>query len=718
MTLLRLMRRRAPRARLKKGLLPVFWMQAVCSTFLVLPLLRAQAAPAGAKPPEQEKSTQAPAAPATPPKAPEQEKSTQAPAAPAAPAPAPTEGFRWGVWDGHSEVEVGYRWVSDIAGNSDMYRSMINLGDGIKLLRSNLSLRSNYGSSGLFDRLDLVVDSWGGDPYSILRMNLGRSDLYEFRADYRNLNYYNYIPTFSNPLLASGNLLGQHSLNVTNRMVDLELKLFPNGKVRPYAGYSRNSGDGPGFTTYGVTGNEFLLANRRQYTSDDYRGGVELRFTRTSLTLEQGYRFLRNDTGVGFSGDSSGNNERPFLGEDVTLQSLDRAYHERTGMPFSKVLAVFAPVPSLVVTGRYIYSMADAESDFSQIASGNLMSLEDSLLYQTSADSFDTRAKRPSHTTGLIAEFTPFSRLALRDHFDARSYHISGSALLSTDYFRARSLSGSSGPLQDEQVERLEDTFLAYDQRSNLAEVEFDLGRGWIARGGYRYSSVETVLEDSASDGSERGRLIQNAGIAGFSYRHGQRVSLSLDYENAGSDQALMRTDLFDYDQFRFHWRARITNSLSTDGKIAFLRNRNEASEVDLDSHNRNYAFALNYERADRFSLSLDYSRLNLYSNLAILLPHTLDSARSLFDERTHGVGASAGLVFYRGSRLDFGYRAIFSTGSFPLNYHMPSAGLSVPLGERLVWRTGWQYYGYNEKGQSLQDYHGHLLTFSVAHRF
>jgi hypothetical protein len=162
-----------------------------------------------------------------------------------------------------------------------------------------------------------------------MRMNLSRSDVYEFRADYRNLNYYNYIPTFSNPLLASGNLLGQHSLNVTNRMVDLELKLFPNGKVRPYAGYSRNSGDGPGFTSYGPTGNEFLLADQRRYTSDDYRGGVELRFMRTSLTLEQGYRFQRNDTSVGFSGDSSGNNTRPFLGKEVTLQSLDRAFHQQ-----------------------------------------------------------------------------------------------------------------------------------------------------------------------------------------------------------------------------------------------------------------------------------------------------------------------------------------------------------------------------------------------------
>ena len=58
-------------------------------------------------------------------------------------APQQTEGFTWGPYQGRSEIEVGYRWVST-AGNNDMYRSMVNLGEGPKLLRSDISLRSGY----------------------------------------------------------------------------------------------------------------------------------------------------------------------------------------------------------------------------------------------------------------------------------------------------------------------------------------------------------------------------------------------------------------------------------------------------------------------------------------------------------------------------------------------------------------------------------------------
>jgi hypothetical protein len=34
-----------------------------------------------------------------------------------------------------------------------------------------------------------------------------------------------------------------------------------------------------------------------------------------------------------------------------------------------------------------------------------------------------------------------------------------------------------------------------------------------------------------------------------------------------------------------------------------------------------------------------------------------------------------------------------------------------VPLNRRIAWTTEWRYYGYNERGASLQDFHNHLIT-------
>jgi hypothetical protein len=67
---------------------------------------------------------------------------------------------------------------------------------------------------------------------------------------------------------------------------------------------------------------------------------------------------------------------------------------------------------------------------------------------------------------------------------------------------------------------------------------------------------------------------------------------------------------------------------------------------------------------------------------------------------------------------VDFGYRGISSAGSFPLNYHQPFASISIPLPGRMTWRTGWQYYGYNEKGANLQDHRNHLVTASIVYAY
>jgi len=652
---------------------------------------------------------------------PSQEPKKQEPASQPAPAaPKPVEPFKLGAYEGRSEIEVGYRWVSDVAGNQDMYRSTVNLGEGPKLLRSNFSLRSNYGAGLLFDRMDLSFDSWGGDPYNTMRLSMSRADAYEFRADYRNLNYYNFIPTYANPLLGKESLLGQHSLNVTYRSTDLQLKLFPSRKVRPFVAFARNSGFGPGYTTYSVTGNEFLLKTDWRYASDEYRGGVELAFSKLALTVEQGYRFLRNDTSVVASGDTTGNNPRPFLGENITLAALNRGTHDRTTAPITNLLAKVYPHQSLKVTGRYVYSMSTLEGSLGEIDSGNFVSLENRLIFRSEADAFNTSAKQPNHNGAFLVEFTPHPRLTFLNQFDTRSRHVTGSALLAATYFGARSLLGPGGPAGDIKLNPLLNSYLSLDRVRNQAEVDIDLGHGVTARGGYRYSYAETTLRNSDGDGTSvrSADLTLNTAVVGFAFQRGQWIHASLDFEKNSPSGGWTRTDLMDYDQIKFDLRVSPWKKVSLNGRVAILRNNNYQADIDWNSHNKNWAVGVTCEPSERFNLSLDYSRSNIFSDLAILIPQTLSQSRSVYDERGHGLGGALGIVIYRGSRFEMGYRGVLNAGSYPLNYHQPFASLSIPLQNHLAVKTYWQYFGYNEKGVSLQDYRTHLLTISLAYSY
>src|SRR4051812_17603708 len=240
---------------LQMRLLPIFLM--------ILPVFGQQPAEQ-AKPVEQAKpaAQTAPAA-ATPP-------AEQAPAAAsdekAAASPAPsTESWING------SVDFGYRWVPDVVGNFQQYRSVVNLGEGPKLFGFDLTLQDP--KKRLYDSLILRGMGFGGDPYTTAHVDARKMKVYEFRADYRNIAYFNAVPSFANPNAPAG--FNERSFDTRRRASSFELDLFPGSRIVPYLAYDRNSGHGRGIETWvlGAT-NEFPIPYNLYDKTDSYRGGL------------------------------------------------------------------------------------------------------------------------------------------------------------------------------------------------------------------------------------------------------------------------------------------------------------------------------------------------------------------------------------------------------------------------------------------------------------
>ncbi len=652
----------------------------------------------------------------TPPLAAQEAKKDDAKPAAAAPS---AEGFKVGVYDGHAEFEVGYRALDRMSGREDVYRSMVNLREGAQLFRSNISLRSPYGTGKLFDHFDLSMDNWGFDPYNNMRLNFGKSDKYEVRAEYRKMNYYNYLPTWANPLLAKGNTLSQHGLDVNYHTTDIQFKLFPSSRFRPFVAFSHQISDGPGFTTTSTVGNEFMLNSRWHYKADDIRGGVEMVFPRMAMTIEQGYRFIKNDSEATDALNSSqGNWTPPYLGQTITQTSLDRSYHDRTTLPVTRLAAKFSPIDSLRITGRYIYSMSDLDSSMSEIRTGNFITLQERLFYQSAADSITANAKRPNHNAAFTAEYSPFSRLTIIDQFDSRNNHVSGSALLSSTYFNVKPLSGEPQKQYDAKFSDLLASYLAFDQTRNQAEAQFDLGYSFMLRGGYRYTSTEAHLEstENNSTDSDSAKVTQHTGIFGMAFRPNRRIHLGADYEVNSTTGLLTRTDLVDYSQIKFHWEIEPMKSLSVSGHVGLITNGNRLPDIDLKAHNRSYSVAVNYELNERFSLNADYTYSDIFSDMSIILPQFLDPARSVFDERGSSTGGGVLIDFYKGLKGEGGLRAITNAGDFSFHYWQPYAGLTVPLSNGFALKTYFHEYNYHEKGSDLMSHRTRMFTVSLAY--
>ena len=244
----------------------------------------------------------------------------EAPAPPQAaetPSPVPS-GESWLT----GSIDVGYRWRTDVGGSFDTYRSIVNLGSGPKMLGADFTLADPKHRA--FDQIRVRANGWGDDPYQTVHLDAKKSKLYDFSADYRDIAYFNFLPSYADPLLGRGIVLNEQSFDTRRHLGSFRLDLFPGNWFIPYLAYDRDSGSGTGATTFVTDGNEFPVPNTLRDQTNLYRGGVRFELRRFHATLEQGGTTFKDDQSV-FQNPGSlnfGNVATPVFGQRTDLTSL------------------------------------------------------------------------------------------------------------------------------------------------------------------------------------------------------------------------------------------------------------------------------------------------------------------------------------------------------------------------------------------------------------
>ena len=256
--------------------------------------------------------------------------------------PAPAAGQASTASSGESWVtgymDLGYRAQSGIGGSDATYRSVVNLGQGLKLSGTDFTILDP--KKRLFERIRVRAYDWGGDPWSSLHVYAEKRGSYKFLADYRNLTYFNNLPSYADPTVAKGVFLDQQSFDSRRRAGSFDLELFNGRVLSPYLIYDRDSSQGRGVSVFRTDGNEYAVPELSRDATDLYRAGIHVSMHRFHLTVEQGASIFRSDLNTFISGEGSvntGNNPNPVLGQTLTLSSLLRATGVRGNGAFTRI---------------------------------------------------------------------------------------------------------------------------------------------------------------------------------------------------------------------------------------------------------------------------------------------------------------------------------------------------------------------------------------------
>jgi len=304
--------------------------------------------------------------------------------------------------------------------------------------------------------------------------------------------------------------------------------------------------------------------------------------------------------------------------------------------------------------------------------------------------------------------------------------------------------------------------------KRSQTELAWDISRKAGARIGYRYgdrafdlfnnfAGGETFNAFSTTTGENHFVVLEQTALLGLWARPTQTLRLNFDLEHANYNHVIVAMAPRKESRYRFQTSYNPRPWAVLGGSINILEDANAYSLTNYVGHNRNYGLTTSLTPYPRVSLDLAYNYNDVIQNAMICFADTpptgvtlpfvkgaascaanepsnpllansfytnhaqfgMATLRFKFDKRTM-VNLGGSVTQVQGSVPQF--NTLQPQGAADYKYYQPVGTLSVDLGHKLAWNTGWNYYQYHEDsfvGPTAPRYfHANSVTESLRYAF
>ncbi len=558
-------------------------------------------------------------------------------------------------------IDFGYRWIPNSNGNVNVYRSIINLGEGPKLFGADLSYRPQKNK--LFDRLDVSATSWGGEPYNSARLHMTRAGAYDFTMNYRKMDYFNNLPSFANPELAQGATNSQNARDTERRLFDAQLDMLPNSKFSPFIAWSRDAGDGPGLTNFANISDKFTSNTIFNDAQDVFRGGTHFNSGNFHMTLEAGGVWFRDGQQVLYNGATGapnyGNVTVPLLGVSQYATADSQNYDATGSSFFTQASVVWTPYSALTFTGQFSFSQPSLNLVYGESSAGNLLLMSQLLAYSGESATATGSVLRPHPSGNMGMDWRPIPKLRILQSWYTDRYHVVSNALFTQTLTGVVGVFGG-GPQANYTTVTPSEAFLVSVYNRYQGEAFYDVTSRVTLRAGFRQEWADAevpapvlVFNGSPEIGTERHGTV----LSGIDVRLFKGFTAMAEGEaSVGSGSVFFRTGLPDSNKFKTRLRYTPLASLSLNLVQTWLSGSNSLPGVNSTYSARQTSGSLIFapREGKRISLSLDYMNSATDSRIPILDPPFYTPDASLYAMHANTAGAWVDLALLHGARFEF----------------------------------------------------------------
>ncbi len=665
----------------------------------------------------------------------------------------PPRGEDVGGYNITQSYETGYRFNS-VSGNSGEYRSVVNYGNGIRLLGSSLSIESKDGHGKWFDEILLNTIGLGNDPYQSAILRVQKNGLYQYNLTWRLDDYFNPGLTVA---------AGQHLMDTTRTLQDHDLTLLPQSKIRFHIGYSRNSDDGPALSTaqeFNTSGEAFPVFSNVKQQWNEYRFGVDGELAGFHLTLLHRWEYYKDDTPYTLLGQFGALNPN----DSSVLQQFSRPQRLHGRSP-AWLGNLFTRRKLWGLNARIVYTKGVGNFSLNEFA-GGIGQFGASVTRQIAVGG---QAERPDLIGDLNLSLFPTDRLTISNNTSVNSQRMSGDSVYSEVYTGLNL--GSTLSFQ----------YLGVRTVDNASDIDYRVSKWLGVYAGYHYSDrlVSTIQGAGAFDspsplGTNSYGVVNilQAGVAGIRIRPIQGLMINLEGEVDRSSHPLTPQSPAHFQTLGGRVAYRL-KKLQLSAQYKEIYNANpQFGFLIASSHSRNYNAGASWAPKGWITLDASYSQQHIDSNSFLaffsgLTRPQLTTGQSIYLSNIHAGNLGVQIGIGRRANLYLGYSIVKDTGdgratpsptvsgiplgsiggpvviggresglpivsdptipilasvqTFPLTYQSPLARLSFKISPKVRWNVGWQFYDYNELFHVFgynQDFHANTGYSSVLWSF
>jgi hypothetical protein len=256
-----------------------------------------------------------------------------------------------------------------------------------------------------------------------------------------------------------------------------------------------------------------------------------------------------------------------------------------------------------------------------------------------------------------------------------------------------------------------------------------------------------TAFTQAADVGQDFVEINGHSGLFGFSARPTDKFRISADAEFFYGDNQFFRVTPRHSQDYRIRANYKPKDWMTLGAAVRILETRNTSFDIGGLGHNRSFGFSGAFAPVNAWwavDLSYDYNDVFSQTNICFVASSNFNvpglvacgtpflSGISTYTDISHFGSASILLKPTKRVTAGVGYAVtstsgntlilnpLAPTGPLAFNYHLPTASVAFELNKALTLKSGWNYYGYNEKsdpGPTLpRDFRGNMFTVSMRY--